>query len=72
VTVTLAHDRVHATDCANCDTTEGCLDRITRAIDMTGDLTAAQLADLRRIADKCPVHRTLTREIVIEPVDGAG
>ena len=69
VTVELGHDRIHAQDCATCDTDEGHLDRIRRKITLAGDLTAAQRADLLRVADRCPVHRTLTTsEIVIESV----
>jgi putative redox protein len=69
ITVELGHDRIHAEDCATCDTTEGRLDRIRRRITLDGDLTAAQRADLLRVADRCPVHRTLTSEVVIESVE---
>jgi uncharacterized OsmC-like protein/alpha/beta superfamily hydrolase len=63
--VTLTHDKIHAADCADCETREGKIDRIERRIQMTGDLTAEQRARLLEIADKCPVHRTLHSEIVI-------
>jgi uncharacterized OsmC-like protein len=66
VTVALSHDRIYAEDCADCDTKDGRLDRISRAITLTGDLTADQRAKLMLMADRCPVHRTLTSEIVIE------
>jgi putative redox protein len=69
VTVELGHDRIHAEDCATCDTRDGRLDRIRRKVTVDGELTAEQRADLLRVADRCPVHRTLTSEIVIEPVD---
>jgi putative redox protein len=65
-TVTLTHDRLHAADCAHCETTTGHLDRIVREIHLEGDLDDAQRASLLRIADRCPVHRTLHSEIVIE------
>ena len=39
---------------------------ITREISMTGDLDAEQRQRLLEIADKCPVHRTLTGEVVIQ------
>ena len=65
VEVKLRHSRIHATDCAECETREGMLDRIERAITLEGDLDAAQRARLMEIADKCPVHRTLTSEINI-------
>lgn len=39
---------------------------ITRKITMVGDLDAEQRQRLLEIADKCPVHRTLTGEVVIQ------
>lgn len=68
VTVSLDHDRIHAEDCATCDTAEGRLDRIRRSVTLAGDLTDEQRRDLLRVAERCPVHRTLTSEIVLEPV----
>ena len=65
VTVTLSHAKIHAADCATCETKEGKLDRIERTIALEGALTDAQRARLLEIADKCPVHRTLTSEIDI-------
>ena len=65
VTVRLRHSRIYAADCADCATKEGMLDRIDRDIELTGDLTVAQRAKLLEIADKCPVHRTLTRGMQI-------
>jgi putative redox protein len=66
VTVRLRHDHIHAEDCADCETREGILDRIESEITLTGDLDEAQRARLLEIAEKCPVHRTLTSEIKIE------
>jgi putative redox protein len=68
VSVRLMHSKIHATDCAECETKEGKLDRIDRAITLTGQLDEAQRARLLEIADKCPVHRTLTSEIDIRTV----
>jgi uncharacterized OsmC-like protein len=65
VAVHLRHSKIHASDCADCETREGKLDRIEREIVLTGDLTDEQRAKLMEIADKCPVHRTLTSEISI-------
>lgn len=65
VTVELKHDKIHAADCAECETREGKIDRIERVIRLDGVLDAAQRAKLLEIADKCPVHRTLTSEITI-------
>ena len=65
VTVTLTHSRIHAEDCAECETRVGMLDQIERVIAMEGDLDADARQKLMEIADKCPVHRTLTSEIHI-------
>jgi uncharacterized OsmC-like protein/alpha-beta hydrolase superfamily lysophospholipase len=69
VTVRLGHSRIHAVDCENCETKEGMLDRIDRAITLTGNLNEEQRKRLLEIADKCPVHRTLTSEIDIRTVE---
>lgn len=61
----LRHDRVHAEDCAECETRSGMVDRIERRITVEGALDAAQRAKLAEIADKCPVHRTLHGPLVI-------
>jgi putative redox protein len=65
VDVTLSHAKIHAEDCADCETREGRIDRIEREIALEGDLDGEQRARLLEIADRCPVHRTLTSEIVI-------
>jgi uncharacterized OsmC-like protein/fermentation-respiration switch protein FrsA (DUF1100 family) len=65
VTVTLKHGKIHAEDCAECETKAGMLDQIDRTIAMEGTLDAEQRGKLMEIADKCPVHRTLTSEIRI-------
>jgi uncharacterized OsmC-like protein len=65
VTVSLWHSRIHARDCADCETEDGIVDRIDVEVEMTGSLTAEQHAKLMEIAAKCPVHRTLTSEINI-------
>jgi hypothetical protein len=56
------HSRIHAVDCAECETKEGMLDRIDAVIELTGPLTEEQRARLLEIADRCPVHRTLKSE----------
>jgi len=66
VTVHLRHSKIYATDCAECETKEGMLDRIERDIHFAGLLTEEQRSKLLEIANKCPVHRTLTSEIDIE------
>lgn len=65
ITVTLKHSKIHAEDCAECETREGMLDQIDRVIAIEGALDSDQRKRLMEIADKCPVHRTLTSEIRI-------
>ena len=65
VTVRLKHDKVHAENCAECETKDGKIDRIDREIELAGDLDEAQRALLLEIANKCPVHRTLHSEMWI-------
>jgi putative redox protein len=63
--VTLRHNKVHTEDCAECETKTGMLDRIERVIRLDGALDQEQKKRLMEIADKCPVHRTLTAEVRI-------
>jgi uncharacterized OsmC-like protein len=65
VEVRLRHSRIHAADCAECETREGRLDRIELELQLAGALDGEQRARLLEIADKCPVYRTLTSEINI-------
>lgn len=65
VTVRLRHSKIHADNCANCETKDAMLDRIDRDIELVGNLTREQREKLLEIADKCPVHRTLTRGMKI-------
>jgi uncharacterized OsmC-like protein len=64
--VSLRHSRVHARDCDDCVTKTGHLDRIERTIHLVGDLDAEQRARLGEIADRCPVHRTLHGEVLVD------
>ncbi|MEM7025335.1 MAG: osmotically inducible protein C, partial [Pseudomonadota bacterium] len=63
--VHLRHQKIHADDCADCETEQGMLDEIERRIEVTGPLDEAARARLLSIADKCPVHRTLMHEVKI-------
>ncbi len=65
VTVRLRHAKVHAVDCAECETKEGMLDRIDVEVALAGPLSEEQRARILEIAQRCPVHRTLTSEIDI-------
>ena len=66
VEVALQHERIHAEDCANCDTSDGYLDKITKDLVFRGPLDAEQRLRLAEIAELCPVSRTLQHKIRIE------
>lgn len=66
VTVRLHQSRIHAADCADCETKEGMIHQIDLEIALDGPLSAEQRQKLLEIADKCPVHRTLVSEIKIQ------
>ncbi len=65
IQVQLNHEKIHAQDCADCETEKGRVDRIVRHIELTGPLDKEQREKLLEIANKCPVHRTLQSEINI-------
>ena len=69
VEVKLVHDKIHATDCENCEMESGRIDRIQRRISLKGELDSKQRQRLLEIADKCPVHRTLNSEVVVETLE---
>ena len=71
VTVRLRHRRIHATDCAGCETSTGQLDQIERELQFDGELTQDQRAKLLDIAERCPVHRMLHSEVLISTTEGA-
>lgn len=66
VEVRLRHFRIHAQDCGECVTTQGKIDQIERRISLAGPLSAEQKTRLLEMAQRCPVHRTLTSEISIK------
>jgi putative redox protein len=68
VRVRLSHRKIHARDCEDCETREGRIDEITRAISLEGELNDAQRQRLLEIANRCPVHRTLTSEVKVRTV----
>ena len=65
LSVRLSHRKVYAEDCADCETRQGRIDEITRDISIEGDVPEEARKRLMEIADKCPVHQTLTHEIKI-------
>ena len=66
----LRHEKIHAKDCEDCETTSGRVDRIERVIHLEGDLDEATRARMLEIADRCPVHRTLHGEVQVETRPG--
>jgi putative redox protein len=66
VTVRLRHSRIHAADCEECETSEGLLDQIDRHVEFAGALSEEQRLRLLAIANRCPVHRTLTSKVHIQ------
>jgi uncharacterized OsmC-like protein len=66
IVVRLSHSKIHAEDCFECQTEAGMLDRIDCELELKGPLTPEQRLRLFEIAEKCPVHRTLTSEIDIQ------
>ncbi len=68
ITVHLDHRKIHAEDCADCETKTGKLDEIKRVLEFEGDLDREQRGRLLEIADRCPVHRSLTQEVKIRSV----
>ena len=65
VSVRLSQNKVHADDCADCESSEGQITEIQREIRLDGALSEEERDKLLEIADKCPVHRTLEQEIKI-------
>lgn len=65
VRVKLLHSKIHAVDCAECETRDGKIDQIERVVELIGPLTEEQRARLLEIANRCPVHRSLEAEIHI-------
>ena len=62
VAVRLSHSKVHADDCAACESDSGKVDIIERELVIEGPLDDEQRARLLEIADRCPVHRSLHDE----------
>ena len=65
VTVRVTHDKVHAEDCADCDSKDGKIDEFRRELSLEGDLDEAQRQRMLEIADRCPVHKTLHGEVKV-------
>jgi putative redox protein len=63
--IRLSHHRLYAEDCADCETKEGTIGEITRDISIAGDVPEDARARLMEIAERCPVHQTLSHEIKV-------
>ena len=60
----ITQNKVHAQDAGGSDK----IDQFTRVIHLDGPLTPDQRQRLLEIADKCPVHHTLTRSSMVKTV----
>lgn len=67
ITVHLQHSKVHEKDAEEAEKEGGVgkIDQIERFIEIEGELSDEQKARMMKIADRCPVHRTLHNEIRI-------
>lgn len=66
VEVQLRHSKDYHQDCIDCEVSTAKVDIIERQIDFKGNLDEKQIDRLLKIADKCPVHKTLTTTTVIK------
>lgn len=66
VSVTVTHDKRHLTECERCESASHSVDHFTRTITLTGDLSDDQKTSLLKIAERCPVHKTLEASAHIE------
>jgi putative redox protein len=64
--VRLRHEKIHAEDCVHCEEKERKIDRFERELELRGNLDEEQRRRLVEIAERCPVHRTLNSEVLIE------
>lgn len=68
IVVRLRHQKIHAKDCAHCEGSDARIDHIEREVELVGPLDDDQRERLLEIAERCPVHRTLEGDVVIESV----
>jgi putative redox protein len=66
VTAHLSHKKVHARDCEECETRNRRIDYIGLELELAGPLEESQRRRLLEIAERCPVHRTLESEVMVE------
>ncbi len=68
--VIVEHERVHADDCAACEHDSGHIDVLQRHLVLPEGLSQDQRDSLVRIADRCPVHRTLEGQLEVHTTAG--
>jgi uncharacterized OsmC-like protein/esterase/lipase len=66
VRVHLKQYKDYIEDCKNMDDPQSRIDHFDRLIELEGNLSDEQRQRLLEIAEKCPVHKTLTADIVIK------
>ena len=66
VIVELKHQRQHGKDCQDCDQGHPQIELIERSITLKGNLSEEQKLRLLAIADRCPVHKTLSNVLIIK------
>ncbi len=66
IEVRLRHEKIHAEDCRDCPEKAAKLDLIEREIEIHGELDDKQRRRMIEIANRCPVHQTLSASSRIE------
>ncbi|MBY4678267.1 bifunctional alpha/beta hydrolase/OsmC family protein [Marinobacterium arenosum] len=69
VSVELRHARHYNEDCEHCEDEQQRLELLERQVRLRGELTDEQRQRLLQIADRCPVHKTLTGALRITTVE---
>jgi uncharacterized OsmC-like protein/pimeloyl-ACP methyl ester carboxylesterase len=64
-TVRVSHRKMHAEDCADCESRESKIDEFRRELTLEGSFDESQRQRMLEIADRCPVHRTLHGEVKV-------
>lgn len=70
IEIALEHSRNHGRDCDHCGDANARIEAIHRRIELSGAMSTAQRTRLLSVAEKCPVHRTLTRRLHIHDATG--
>jgi uncharacterized OsmC-like protein len=69
VAVRLQHQKVYRRNCEECETKDRKIDRIGLEPELGGALGESQRRRLLEIAERCPVHRTLEPEVLVETAE---